>query len=126
MLTLLATIGLQCDLLKATVLTVGITDRSIPRLRADEKRDLAAALIINPLDAPNSGVMPILEYLCGLRHTALRCEAQNGDDIKSVKANTRKRNDFAHWRYPRLPRPQIRVRPPPPTRRWAERTPAAP
>lgn len=64
-------IGRKSDYLKRLVLTVGISDRPLLRVRAGEDRYLAAAFLVQPLDAPIAGLHPILEDLRRLRRYSL-------------------------------------------------------
>lgn len=65
----LAAMGFQFEFLEDSASLLGIPACRFPRVRAGEDFDFAAiAVIIEPLDAPVSGMLPILEYLCCLRH----------------------------------------------------------
>jgi hypothetical protein len=53
----------KADLLEIAVLTIGIADRPLARIRAREDRDLAAAIVIKPLHPPVSRRLAIFENL---------------------------------------------------------------
>jgi hypothetical protein len=55
--------GDEADLLETPVLPISISDPPIARVGAGESRDLAPAVVIEPFDAPISGVLAILENL---------------------------------------------------------------
>jgi hypothetical protein len=56
----LTTIGLPPDFLERPVSLLGVPARPFAGVGAGEDFDFAAPVIVNPLDAPISGVLPIL------------------------------------------------------------------
>ena len=56
-------VRVKLDFLEKAALAIGIPHGALPRVRAGEDRHLAAAVVVEPLDAPFSGVYPILENL---------------------------------------------------------------
>lgn len=63
------------DLDRIPVLPLGITDRPFARMGTGEDRDLASAVITEPLDALGACPLSVLEHLRQLRHCALRATA---------------------------------------------------